>query len=67
MWIKLRAREAATAEEIVAFCHGQIAHFKIPRYIGFVDEFPMTATGKIQKFIRVEMIEELQLAEVEAA
>ena len=53
---------AATPEEIRAFCQGQIAHYKIPRYVKFVDEFPMTVTGKIQKFImREQMIGELGL------
>lgn len=53
-WIKLREGEAATAEDIRAFCEGKIAHFKIPRYIKFVDEFPMTATGKVQKYVMRE-------------
>lgn len=53
-WIKLRDGEAATAEEIREFCKGQIAHYKIPRYIEFVPEFPMTITGKIQKFVMRE-------------
>ena len=45
-----------------SFCQGQIAHYKVPRYIRFVDAFPMTVTGKIQKFrIREEMVEQLQL------
>ena len=50
-WIKLHAGQSATAEEIREFCKGQIAHYKIPRYIEFVPEFPMTITGKIQKFV----------------
>jgi fatty-acyl-CoA synthase len=67
-WIKLRKGAAADAEEIVAFCRGQIAHYKIPRHIRFVDEFPMTVTGKIQKFvIREKMIGELGLAETKTA
>ena len=53
-WIKLRNDESATAEEIREFCKGQIAHYKIPRYIEFVPEFPMTITGKIQKFVMRE-------------
>jgi fatty-acyl-CoA synthase len=62
-WVKLKPGEATTAEEIQAFCKNQIAHYKIPRYIRFVDAFPMTVTGKVQKFImRQEMIEELHLA-----
>ncbi len=61
-WIKLKPGETAEAEEIRAFCRGQIAHFKIPRYVKFVDSFPMTVTGKIQKFrMREQSIEELHL------
>jgi len=53
---------SATEEEIRVFCRDQIAHYKVPRYIKFVDEFPMTVTGKIQKFImRERMINELGL------
>jgi len=63
-WVKLKPGEAAAAEEIQAFCKNQIAHYKIPRYFRFVDEFPMTVTGKVQKFIiRERMIEELKLTE----
>ena len=47
-WIRLK--EPATEDEIREFCRGKIAHFKIPQYIRFVEEFPMTVTGKIQKF-----------------
>ena len=47
-WIRLK--EPASEDEIRAFCKGKIAHFKIPQYIRFVDAFPMTVTGKIQKF-----------------
>jgi fatty-acyl-CoA synthase len=61
-WIKLKPGEQATVEEIRAYCQGQIAHYKIPRYIKFVDAFPMTVTGKIQKFLmRQQSIEELGL------
>ena len=49
-WIQLHNGEQATEEEIREFCKDQIAHFKIPKYIWFVDEFPMTVTGKLQKF-----------------
>jgi fatty-acyl-CoA synthase len=49
-WIKLHAGETGTEQEIRDFCKGQIAHFKIPKYIWFVEEFPMTVTGKLQKF-----------------
>ncbi len=48
-WIQLHEGETATAEEIRDFCKGKIAHFKIPRHIRFVSEFPMTVTGKLQK------------------
>ena len=54
-WIQLHAGSRATEDEIKAFCKGQIAHFKIPRYIRFVKEFPMTVTGKIQKFRMLEI------------
>jgi len=53
-WVKLRPGVTATEEEIRAFCRDQIAHYKVPRYVKFVDEFPMTVTGKIQKFIMRE-------------
>jgi fatty-acyl-CoA synthase len=49
-WIKLRVGEKATAEEIRRFCRNQIASYKVPRYIRFVDSFPTTITGKVQKF-----------------
>jgi len=53
----------ALEAEIRGFCEGKIAHFKIPRYIRFVDEFPMTVTGKVQKFaMRERVIEELAAA-----
>jgi fatty-acyl-CoA synthase len=62
-WIRLKAGESATEAEIAGFCRGQIAHYKIPRYVRFVDAFPMTVTGKVQKFIiRQHMIEELELS-----
>ncbi len=60
-WIKLRAGSSITAEEIRAFCEGKIAHFKVPEYIRFVDEFPMTVTGKVQKYLmREKMVDELE-------
>ncbi len=49
-WIQLHTGETATADEIRAFCKGKIAHFKVPKHIWFVKEFPMTVTGKLQKF-----------------
>ncbi|HEV7690580.1 MAG TPA: AMP-binding protein [Hyphomonadaceae bacterium] len=67
-WVKLRKDESATREEIIDFCKGQIAHYKIPRYVKFVDAFPMTVTGKIQKFeMRKAMMAELNLAEEKTA
>jgi fatty-acyl-CoA synthase len=56
-WIRIRAGETLTEAEVRAFCEGQIAHNKIPRYVEFVDEFPMTVTGKIQKFVMRDDVE----------
>ena len=59
-WIQLEEGASLTEEEVKEFCKGQITHFKVPKYIRFVDEFPMTVTGKIQKFKMTEMmVEEL--------
>jgi fatty-acyl-CoA synthase len=59
-WVKLRSGETLTADDVRDFCRDQIAHYKVPRHIRFVDEFPMTVTGKIQKFImRDKMTAEL--------
>ncbi len=67
-WVRLRAGETAEAEEIRAFCEGRIAHYKIPRYIKFVDAFPMTVTGKIQKFVmREQMLAEFGLSTEQTA
>ena len=67
-WIKPRPGERLTAEEVATFCRGQIAHFKVPRHIRFVDEFPMTVTGKVQKFLmRERMAAELGVAEAKTA
>ena len=67
-WIRIRPGEALTVEEVRGFCEGQIAHQKIPRYVQFVNEFPMTVTGKIQKFLmRRQMEEELGLTRQETA
>ena len=67
-WIKVRAGASATEDEIREFCKEQIAYYKVPAYIRFVDEFPMTVTGKIQKFVmRDEMVAELGLAEAKTA
>ena len=65
-WVKLQPGAALSAEEIRAFCRGKIASFKIPRYVKMVNEFPMTVTGKIQKFrMREIMIHELGLDETD--
>jgi fatty-acyl-CoA synthase len=50
-WVKLRDGEAMTEEEVRAYCRDQIAYFKVPRYVRFVTEFPMTVTGKMQKYL----------------
>ena len=56
-WVKLRQGEAMTEDEVRAFCRGRIAHQKVPRYVRFVDEFPMTVTGKMQKYLMREAME----------
>ena len=67
-WIVLHEGQSANEQEIKEFCRGQIAHYKVPRYIKFVSEFPMTVTGKVQKFVmRKQMIEELNLVEAKTA
>ena len=61
-YVRLRPGVEAEPEEIMAFCRGQIAHYKVPHYVKFVDQFPMTVTGKIQKFqLRDQAIAELGL------
>jgi len=61
-WVVLREGADATADELQAFCRERVAHFKVPRYVKFTTEFPMTVTGKVQKFkMREEAIEELGL------
>ncbi|VVE70526.1 AMP-binding protein [Pandoraea captiosa] len=67
-WIILKPGQHATEDDIRAFCKDQIAHYKIPRYIRFVDEMPMTVTGKVQKFVmREQMVESLGLHEEKTA
>ncbi|EJE50135.1 acyl-CoA synthetase (AMP-forming)/AMP-acid ligase II [Acidovorax sp. CF316] len=67
-WIVVKPGQELTEEAVRAFCKGQIAHYKVPRYIRFVAGFPMTVTGKIQKFrIRDEMKDQLGLAEEKTA
>ncbi len=64
-WIELREGEQATGEEIREYCKGRIAHYKIPRHVKFVTEFPMTVTGKVQKYkMRETAIKELGLEKI---
>ena len=66
-WVKLRDGQAATADDIRDYCRGKIAHYKIPRYVRFVDAFPMTVTGKVQKFLmREESVKALGLEKAAA-
>jgi fatty-acyl-CoA synthase len=61
-WVQLKPGVQATEDDIKAFCKGQIAHYKIPRYVRLVREIPMTVTGKAQKFVmREAMVKELGL------
>ncbi|NDP39742.1 MAG: AMP-binding protein [Rhodoferax sp.] len=67
-WIIAKPGQTLSEEDIKAFCKGQIAHYKVPRYIRFVSEFPMTVTGKIQKFkIREDMKQQLGLQDDKTA
>jgi len=67
-WIRVRGGAPLTAEDVRDFCRGQIAHYKIPEHICFVDSFPTTITGKVQKFeIRKEMVSRLGAVEQHTA
>jgi fatty-acyl-CoA synthase len=67
-WIVLKPGQSATVDEVAAFCRGEIAHYKVPRHIRFVPEFPITATGKPQKFVmRQTMMRELGRSEAKTA
>ena len=67
-WIKLKANVTCSDADIREYCQGQIAHYKIPRYVKFVDAFPMTVTGKIQKYLmREQASRELGLKEEKTA
>ena len=67
-WIRLKPGATATDDDIKAFCRGSITHFKIPRYVRFVDSYPMTVTGKVQKFaMRETMTRELASSQLNAA
>jgi fatty-acyl-CoA synthase len=60
-WVRLREGESMTAEEVRDFCRGRIAHYKVPRHVRFVEAFPMTVTGKMQKYLmRQQMEQELR-------
>jgi fatty-acyl-CoA synthase len=68
VWVRRREGSALNEAEIIAFCRERIAHYKVPRYVRFVDSFPMTVTGKAQKYLmRKAMMEELALAEEKTA
>jgi fatty-acyl-CoA synthase len=63
-WVRLREGQQLSVEELRDFCNGRIANYKIPRYLRLTDEFPLTVTGKVQKFkMRETSIEELGLTE----
>lgn len=67
-WVIVKPGQTLDEDTVRAFCKGQIAHYKVPRHIRFVDAFPMTVTGKIQKFkIREAMKDQLGLAEQKTA
>ena len=67
-WIITKPGQTLSEDEVREFCKGKIAHYKVPRYMKFVGEFPMTVTGKIQKFrIREAMVAELGLSEEKTA
>jgi len=67
-WVKLHKDAHLSEEDLSDYCRQRIAHYKVPAHIRFVDQFPMTVTGKIQKFVmRQAMIEELELQEIRTA
>jgi fatty-acyl-CoA synthase len=66
-WIVAREGQDVGEDDLRAFCRDRLAHFKVPRYWKFVHEFPLTVTGKVQKFkMREVSIDELGLAEAAA-
>ncbi|MEQ9161845.1 MAG: AMP-binding protein, partial [Ilumatobacter fluminis] len=68
VWVKVRAGATVDEDEVREFCRGQIAHFKVPRYVKFVGDFPMTVTGKVRKVeMREQSIAELGLHSTETA
>ena len=67
-WVQLRSGAACSEDDLKEFCRGKIAHYKVPRYVKLVDEFPMTITGKVQKFkMREAAVKELGLREAVTA
>src|SRR5205085_1834666 len=67
-WVQLREGATVTEEDLKEHCRGKIAHYKVPRYVRFTDAFPMTVTGKVQKFkMREAAIAELGLVEAATA
>jgi fatty-acyl-CoA synthase len=68
IWIRRREGASLNENEVIAFCRASMAHYKTPRYVRFVDAFPMTVTGKAQKFLmRQAMMQELSLVEEKTA
>ncbi len=66
-WVQLAPGETLTEDELKEYCRGKIAHFKVPRYVTFVDDFPMTVTGKIRKIeMREKSIADLGLHDAAA-
>jgi fatty-acyl-CoA synthase len=66
-WVKVAEGSALQPEQLREWCRGKLAHYKVPRYVRFTDEFPMTITGKVQKFkMRETSVEELGLADTAA-
>jgi fatty-acyl-CoA synthase len=60
-WIRLRPGHSLSLDELRGFCRDRIAHYKVPRYLKLADEFPMTVTGKVQKF----RMREISIAELD--
>ena len=64
-WIRVREGATVSSDDVAEFCKGKIAHYKVPRYVHVTEEFPMTVTGKVQKFLmRETSIEMLGLQDV---
>ncbi|MGZ6793917.1 MAG: AMP-binding enzyme, partial [Mycobacteriales bacterium] len=66
-WVRLAPGSELTGEQLREWCKGKLAHYKVPRYVRFTDEFPMTVTGKVQKFkMRETSVTELGLQDAAA-